>query len=239
MLFVLFTKVQYRSRTGSCWCYLFCFVYQGAIQIKNWKPLMLFVLFTKVRYRSRTGSHWCCLFCLPRCNTDKELEATDAICFVYQGAIQIKNWKPLMLFVLFTKVPYRSRTGSHWCYLFCLPRCDTDEELEVADAICFVYQGAIQIKNWKPLMLFVLFTKVRYRSRTGSHWCYLFCLPRCDTDQELEATDAICFVYQGAIQIKNWKPLTLDAITNNPQASIDDILSELTNVATLRIRIAR
>ncbi|XP_041361222.1 uncharacterized protein LOC121377339 [Gigantopelta aegis] len=43
---------------------------------------------------------------------------------------------------------------------------------------------------------------------------------------------------KGAIQIKNWKPLTFDAITNNPQASIDDILSELTNVATLRIRIA-
>ena len=88
---------------------------------------MLFVLFTKV-------------------HTDKELEVTDAICFVYQGAIQIKNWKLLMLFVL-----------------FCLPRCDTDKELEATDAICFVYQGAIQIKNWKPLMLFVLFTKVRYR----------------------------------------------------------------------------
>ena len=189
---------------------------------------MLFVLclFTKVRYRSRTGSHWCYLFCLPRCDTNKELEAVDAVCFVYQGAIQIKNWKPLMLFVLFTKVRYRSRTGSHWCYLFCLPRCDTDKELEATDAICFVYQGAIQIKNWKPLMLFVLFcfvyqgaiqiknwkplmlfvlfTKVQYRSRTGSCWCYLF-----------------CFVYQGAIQIKNWKPKMLFVLFCLPRCDTD------------------
>ncbi|XP_052763296.1 uncharacterized protein LOC128205596 isoform X2 [Mya arenaria] len=41
----------------------------------------------------------------------------------------------------------------------------------------------------------------------------------------------------GAIQIKNWKPLSFDTITDNSTANIEDLLGELTQVATLRIRI--
>ncbi|KAJ8322372.1 hypothetical protein KUTeg_000843 [Tegillarca granosa] len=40
-----------------------------------------------------------------------------------------------------------------------------------------------------------------------------------------------------AIQIKNWKPLLFDVITNDTKATIEDILGELTQVATLRIRL--
>ncbi|KAK6167870.1 hypothetical protein SNE40_021801 [Patella caerulea] len=43
---------------------------------------------------------------------------------------------------------------------------------------------------------------------------------------------------KGAIQIKKWKPLCFDSISDNTQATIEDILGELTNVATLRIRLA-
>ncbi|KAK3088085.1 hypothetical protein FSP39_014495 [Pinctada imbricata] len=42
---------------------------------------------------------------------------------------------------------------------------------------------------------------------------------------------------KGAIQIKNWKPLSFDIITSDKNASLDDILGELTQVATLRIRL--
>ncbi|KAL3887904.1 hypothetical protein ACJMK2_000291 [Sinanodonta woodiana] len=42
---------------------------------------------------------------------------------------------------------------------------------------------------------------------------------------------------KGAIQIKNWKPLSFDNITDNTQATLDEILGELTQVATLRIRL--
>lgn len=42
---------------------------------------------------------------------------------------------------------------------------------------------------------------------------------------------------KGAIQIKNWKALTFEAITDEKTATIEDILGELTQVATLRIRI--
>ena len=43
----------------------------------------------------------------------------------------------------------------------------------------------------------------------------------------------------GAIQIKNWKPLVFEAITDEKTSTIEDILGELTQVATLRIRICR
>ncbi|XP_013402132.1 uncharacterized protein LOC106167804 [Lingula anatina] len=43
---------------------------------------------------------------------------------------------------------------------------------------------------------------------------------------------------KGAIQIKNWKPLAFDTITENKEATIDQILGELTNIATLRIKIS-
>lgn len=42
---------------------------------------------------------------------------------------------------------------------------------------------------------------------------------------------------KGAIHIKNWKPLTLDQITESPEATVADILGELASVATLHIRL--
>ncbi|XP_045181524.2 uncharacterized protein LOC123540504 isoform X3 [Mercenaria mercenaria] len=42
---------------------------------------------------------------------------------------------------------------------------------------------------------------------------------------------------KGAIQVKNWRPLDFETITDNKSATIDDMLGELTQVATLRIRI--
>ncbi|XP_052086307.1 uncharacterized protein LOC127723643 isoform X5 [Mytilus californianus] len=42
---------------------------------------------------------------------------------------------------------------------------------------------------------------------------------------------------KGAIQIKNWRPLTFEAISNNPKSTVEDILGELTQVAKLRIRL--
>ncbi|XP_060573628.1 uncharacterized protein LOC132731457 isoform X3 [Ruditapes philippinarum] len=42
---------------------------------------------------------------------------------------------------------------------------------------------------------------------------------------------------KGAVQVKNWRPLDFETITDNKNATIDDMLGELTQVATLRIRI--
>ncbi len=44
---------------------------------------------------------------------------------------------------------------------------------------------------------------------------------------------------QGTIHIKNWKPLTFDTITESPNATLDEILGDLTSVTTLRIRLCR
>ena len=49
----------------------------------------------------------------------------------------------------------------------------------------------------------------------------------------------LLFYNVGAIQIKNWKPLTFDTITENPDATVDEILGDLTSVATLRIKLGR
>lgn len=43
----------------------------------------------------------------------------------------------------------------------------------------------------------------------------------------------------GAVQIKNWRPLDLDQVTDNSLVSVEDMLGDLTTVATLRIRITR
>lgn len=43
----------------------------------------------------------------------------------------------------------------------------------------------------------------------------------------------------GAIQIKNWRALDLEYVTDNALASVDDMLGDLTTVATLRIKISR
>ena len=50
---------------------------------------------------------------------------------------------------------------------------------------------------------------------------------------------SLLFYNLGAIQIKNWKPLTFDTITENPDATVDEILGDLTSVATLRIKLGR
>ncbi|CAD5114183.1 DgyrCDS3326 [Dimorphilus gyrociliatus] len=42
---------------------------------------------------------------------------------------------------------------------------------------------------------------------------------------------------KGTIQIKNWKALTFDTITDNPDATVEDLLADLTSVVTLRIRL--
>ncbi|KAL3205776.1 hypothetical protein MRX96_040655 [Rhipicephalus microplus] len=41
----------------------------------------------------------------------------------------------------------------------------------------------------------------------------------------------------GVVQIKNWKPLSFDQITELPEATVGDMLSDLVQVATLRIRL--
>ncbi|XP_069106867.1 homeobox protein dve-1-like [Argopecten irradians] len=43
---------------------------------------------------------------------------------------------------------------------------------------------------------------------------------------------------KGAVQIKNWRPLTFEVITNDDKATLEDIWGELTQVATLRIRLS-
>lgn len=44
---------------------------------------------------------------------------------------------------------------------------------------------------------------------------------------------------KGAVVIKNWKALTFDQISDDPIASVGEILGELTSVATLRIQVFR
>ncbi|XP_021365208.1 mucin-12-like [Mizuhopecten yessoensis] len=43
---------------------------------------------------------------------------------------------------------------------------------------------------------------------------------------------------KGAVQIKNWRPLTFEVITDDEKATLEDIWGELTQVATLRIRLS-
>nr|XP_006823624.1 PREDICTED: DNA-binding protein SATB1-like [Saccoglossus kowalevskii] len=44
-------------------------------------------------------------------------------------------------------------------------------------------------------------------------------------------------IVTGFIQIVNWKPLTLECITDDPRVSVDYLFANLMNVATLRIQI--
>ncbi|XP_042142424.1 homeobox protein dve-1 [Ixodes scapularis] len=48
-------------------------------------------------------------------------------------------------------------------------------------------------------------------------------------------SEAICA--KGVMQIKNWKPLSFDQITELPEATVGDMLADLVQVATLRIRL--
>ena len=41
------------------------------------------------------------------------------------------------------------------------------------------------------------------------------------------------------MQIKNWRPLDLEQVTDNALVSVEDMLGDLTTVATLRIKITR
>ena len=43
----------------------------------------------------------------------------------------------------------------------------------------------------------------------------------------------------GYIQVKNWKPLCFDAITDSLNASVEEVLGDLIPVATLRVCLAR
>lgn len=45
--------------------------------------------------------------------------------------------------------------------------------------------------------------------------------------------------FTGEIVIKNWKPLSLEKITDSPLISVGDILGELTSIITLRISVLR
>ncbi|GAB1602987.1 uncharacterized protein LOC115215778 [Argonauta hians] len=50
------------------------------------------------------------------------------------------------------------------------------------------------------------------------------------------ATDSIGA--KGVIQLKNWKPISFETITDSLQASIENLLGDLTSVAILRIRLS-
>ena len=67
---------------------------------------------------------------------------------------------------------------------------------------------------------------------------YNFGLSECNRVNYLDL-DLTVSLSPGAIQIKNWKPLHFEAISDEKTATIEDILGELTQVATLRIRICR
>lgn len=57
--------------------------------------------------------------------------------------------------------------------------------------------------------------------------------------QRLGYTSDIAATARGSIIIKNWKPLPMEKISDNPLVSVGDILGELTSVVTLRIVILR
>lgn len=44
---------------------------------------------------------------------------------------------------------------------------------------------------------------------------------------------------KGSILLKNWKSLTFDQISEDPLATVGDILTDLTTIATLKIQVFR
>lgn len=44
---------------------------------------------------------------------------------------------------------------------------------------------------------------------------------------------------KGSVVVRNWRPLNFDQISEDPLATVGDILGELTTVATLRIQVFR
>ena len=45
--------------------------------------------------------------------------------------------------------------------------------------------------------------------------------------------------FSGEILIKNWNPLSIEAITENRTVTVQDILGDLMNIAILQIRISK
>lgn len=46
-------------------------------------------------------------------------------------------------------------------------------------------------------------------------------------------------IFLGEILIKNWNPLSIEAVTENPSVTIQEILGELMNLAVLQIHISK
>lgn len=44
---------------------------------------------------------------------------------------------------------------------------------------------------------------------------------------------------KGTVQIRNWKPLPFEVITDNPDCTVEEILGDISSAATLRIRLSR
>lgn len=57
--------------------------------------------------------------------------------------------------------------------------------------------------------------------------------------QRLGYSPDIASTARGSIIVKNWKPLPLENISDNPMVCVSEILGELTSVVTLRIVILR
>lgn len=57
--------------------------------------------------------------------------------------------------------------------------------------------------------------------------------------QRLGYSPDIASTARGSIIVKNWKPLPLENISDNPMVCVSEILGELTSVVTLRIIVLR
>ena len=42
-----------------------------------------------------------------------------------------------------------------------------------------------------------------------------------------------------SIELKNWNPMALDAVTDNSSATVADILKDLTSLVTVNVRLNR
>ena len=47
------------------------------------------------------------------------------------------------------------------------------------------------------------------------------------------------FFSSGEILIKNWNPLSIETVTENPSVTIQEILGEMMNIAVLQIHISK
>lgn len=85
--------------------------------------------------------------------------------------------------------------------------------------------------------------KRRSNIETDSYVIIPSATPFCDIVktalQSLGYSIDIANTAKGTIIIKNWKPLSLEKITDSPLVSVGEILGELTSVITLRISVLR